>query len=75
MKILFDRCAGLDVHKETVVACARLMVGRRVKSVIEQFGTTTSELLRLVDWLHDQGCTHAAMEATGVYWKYSACPQ
>lgn len=69
MEILFKRCAGLDVHKETVVACARLMVGRGVKSVIEQFGTTTSELLRLLDWLLAQGCTHAALEATGVYWK------
>ena len=69
MKVLLERCAGLDVHKETVVACARLMVGGRVKSVIEQFGTTTSELLRLVDWLLAQDCTHAALEATGVYWK------
>jgi transposase len=69
MKVLLERCAGLDVHKETVVACARLMVGQRVKSVIEQFGTTTSELLRLGDWLLAQGCAHVAMEATGVYWK------
>lgn len=69
MRVLFTHCAGLDVHKETVVACARLMVGSRVKSVTQQFGTTTSELLRLVDWLHEQGCTQAALEATGVYWK------
>jgi transposase len=68
MKVLVKRCAGLDVHKETVVACARIARGR-VDHVTEQFGTTTSELLRLVDWLHGQGCTHAAMEATGVYWK------
>lgn len=69
MEVLLERCAGLDVHKETVVACARLVVGRRVEHVIEQFGTTTSELLRLLDWLLAQGCPHAAMEATGVYWK------
>lgn len=69
MEVLLERCAGLDVHKETVVACARLMVGRRVESVIEQFGTTTSELLRLVEWLLAQGCRHAVLEATGVYWK------
>jgi transposase len=69
MEVLLERCAGLDVHKETVVACARLMVGRRVEHVIEQFGTTTSELLRPLDWLLAQGCGHAAMEATGVYWK------
>ena len=66
MEVLLERCAGLDVHKETVVVCARLMVGRRVEHVIEQFGTTTSELLRLLDWLLAQGCRHAAMEATGV---------
>ena len=69
MELLWKRCAGLDVHKETVVACVRLVVGRSVKTVVEQFGTTTSELLRLLDWLQAQGCTHAALEATGVYWK------
>lgn len=69
MEVLFERCAGLDVHKETVVACARWLEGGRVKSVVERFGTTTSELLRLLEWLQGQGCTHAALEATGVYWK------
>jgi transposase len=69
MKVLFKRCAGLDVHKETVVACARKMHGGRVEHVVEQFGTTTSELLRLREWLQMHGCTHVAMEATGVYWK------
>ena len=69
MKVLLKRCAGLDVHKETVVACARLMVRGRVEQVFEQFGTTTSELLRLSEWLLAQGCRHAALEATGVYWK------
>lgn len=69
MQILLKQCAGLDVHKETVVACARRMVGGRVEHVLEQFGTTTSELLRLAEWLLAQGCLHAALEATGVYWK------
>jgi transposase len=69
MEVLFERCAGLDVHKETVVACARWLEGGRVKSVVSRFGTTTSELLRLLEWLLGQGCTHAALEATGVYWK------
>ncbi len=69
MEMLIKRCAGLDVHKETVVACARLVAKGRVQCVTEQFGTTTSELLRLAAWLLAQGCTHAAMEATGVYWK------
>ena len=69
MQVLLKRCAGLDVHKETVVACARLMVRGRAKYLIEEFGTTTSELLRLVDWLIAQDCRYAALEATGVYWK------
>ncbi len=69
MKVLLKRCAGLDVHKETVVACARLMLHGRVKYVLEQFGTTTSELLRLLEWLQAQDCPHAVLEATGVYWK------
>lgn len=69
MKILLKCCAGLDVHKETVVACARRMNRGRVERVTEQFGTTTSELLRLSDWLLAQGCLQAVLEATGVYWK------
>jgi len=70
MEILHPRCAGLDVHKDTVVACVRLVQGRRAaQHEVASFGTTTRELLRLSDWLEAQGCTHVAMEATGVYWK------
>jgi transposase len=59
------RCAGLDVHKDSVWACARVD-GRRFT---EKFGTTTRELLRLGDWLGSHGVTVAAMESTGVFWK------
>jgi transposase len=59
------RCAGLDVHKDSVWAAARV----DGKQLIEKFGTTSSELLRLGDWLCGQGVTIAAMESTGVYWK------
>ena len=70
MKVLYPRCAGLDVHKETVVACARIaLVAGGARHEVATFGTTTGELLRLSDWLADHGCTHVAMEATGVYWK------
>jgi len=70
MDILYPRCAGLDVHKSTVVACARTVAeGGAVAREVETFGTTTTELLRLVDWLASHECTHVAMEATGVYWK------
>jgi transposase len=69
MEVLYPRCAGLDVHKETVVACARVIQGRQVQQEVQTFGTTSKELLRLSDWLTESGCTHVAMESTGVYWK------
>lgn len=69
MDVVHTRCAGLDVHKETVVACIRLVVDGKVKREVRTFGTTTSELLTLLSWLTDHGCTHIAMEATGVYWR------
>jgi transposase len=70
MDVLFERCAGLDVHKQTVVACRLLNTGAgRRQSDIQTFGTTTAEILRLSDWLSAEGVTHVAMESTGVYWK------
>jgi transposase len=57
----------LDVHKDSVVACARI-AGKRIDRRIEVFGTVTRELERLRAWLSDLGVTHVAMEATGVYW-------
>ena len=69
MDILHPRCAGLDVHRDSVVACARLIHRGRVERHVETFGTTTSELERLSVWLSGHGVTHVAMEATGVYWK------
>jgi transposase len=69
MDLLYPRCAGLDVHKDTVVACARLQSGHDVQQPVQTFQTTTTGLLALSDWLAEHGCTHVAMEATGVYWK------
>ena len=69
MEVLHPRCAGLDVHKETVVACARVVAGGRVESEVRTFSTTTAGLLELSDWLSAHACTHVAMESTGVYWK------
>jgi len=69
MEVLFPHCAGLDVHKGTVVACARHMANGSVRREVRTFKTTTKELLALSDWLTGEGCTHLAMEATGVYWK------
>jgi transposase len=65
MDKVYRRCAGLDVHKESVWACARVD-GRES---VERFGTSSRELLRLGDWLASLGVTVVAMESTGVYWK------
>jgi transposase len=69
MEVLYPRCAGLDVHKDTVVASARLATGRDITVEVQTFPTTTAGLLALSAWLAERGCTHVAMEATGIYWK------
>jgi transposase len=69
MEVMHARCAGLDVHKEIVVACARTVEGRKVQTEPRSFPTTVKGLLELSSWLTRKGCTHVAMEATGVYWK------
>ena len=64
------RCvAGLDVHKKTVMACRRrLLEGGQAEFEVREFGTTTAQLRLLSAWLHEWGCTHVAMESTGVLW-------
>jgi transposase len=70
METIYRCCAGLDVHKATVVACVRRVESEgRVRELIRTFGTMTGELLTLSDWLAEQGVTHVAMESTGVFWK------
>ncbi len=69
MKVLYPTCAGLDVHKDSVVACVRVAEGGCVRQDVRTFETTTSALLALNDWLDENQCTHVAMESTGVYWK------
>jgi transposase len=69
MDILYERCAGLDVHKDEVVACLRLGRGRDVQREHRRFATTTGALIELSGWLAKHGCTHVVMEATGVYWR------
>ena len=70
MKVVVERCAFLDVHRDTVMACARTPDGgggRREE--VSEFRTTTSQLLLLADWLIERRVTLVGMEATGVYWK------
>jgi transposase len=70
MEILYPRCAGLDVHKKSIKVCMLVrQADGQPHNVFRTYGTTTQELLDLADWLKEQGCTHVAMEATGVYWK------
>jgi transposase len=68
MDVLYERVAGLDVHKDTVVACVRVATGGRTQRECRTFATTTEGLTALAAWLDESRCTHVAMEATGVYW-------
>ena len=70
MDIIIRRCCGLDVHKKTIQACVRILDEQgELTDSVQEFGTTTWELLRLSDWLKSLQVTHVAMEGTGVYWK------
>jgi transposase len=69
MEVLHARCVGLDVHKDTVVAAVRLAEIGEVQTEVRTFDTATPGLLALSDRLTKCGCTHIAMEATGVYWR------
>jgi len=70
MDVVFERCAGIDVHKRTVVVCRMAPDATgQVGAPTQTFGTTTGELLRLSDWLAEVGCTHVGLESTGEYWK------
>lgn len=70
MKRMYERVCGIDVHRDTVKVCVRLPEHADGEpGIVKTFGTKTADLLRLRDWLHSLGVTHAAMEATGVFWK------
>jgi transposase len=69
MDRVVERCCGLDVHKASVTACARVAAGGEGRREIREFATTTRGLLLLRDWLASFGVTLVGMEATGVYWK------
>jgi transposase len=68
MEILYPRCAGLDVHKDSVVARVRCVSAPQADET-RSFATTTGALIELQEWLSGYAVTHVAMEATGVYWK------
>src|SRR5579859_7258132 len=65
MRVVYERCCGIDVHKKTVVACVLTPEGKQTRT----FGTMTVDLLALADWISQEQCLMVAMESTGVYWK------
>ena len=68
MEVVYGVCAGLDVHKDSVKACVRRSGPNKSRtSEVQTFGTTTRELLRMTEWFMTCGCTHVAMESTGVH--------
>ena len=70
MEVMIEKCCGIDVHKSNLTAC--LLIGKgdgKAEKTIKTFSTMTSDLLALKDWLEAEGCTHVAIESTGVYWK------
>lgn len=68
MEVIIPFCAGLDVHRSVIVACAMWSVGRRLRKETASFGSTANGLAELAAWLKRHGVTHVAMESTGVYW-------
>jgi len=70
MQTLYQRVAGLDVHKNSIMACVRITDAQgRVQETLRTFGTMTDDLLTLSDWLAENQVTHVALESTGVLWK------
>lgn len=65
MNVLYETCCGLDIHKKSVVACLITPQGKHIRT----FATMTPDILEMADWLQQGGCTHVAMESTGVFWK------
>lgn len=65
MEVIYPRCCGLDIHKKTVVACVITPEEKEIRT----FSTMTEDILAMVDWIKNKGCTHVAMESTGSYWK------
>ncbi len=68
VSVIYPSCCGIDVHKKMLVACVIIVRGQETSRDVRTFGTTWSELCRLVQWLQEVGCAQVAMESTGVYW-------
>jgi transposase len=69
MEVVYERCCGLDVHRNTVVACVSIIEAGQRRKEIRTFRTITKELLAMRQWLLAEGCSHVGMESTGVLWR------
>jgi hypothetical protein len=68
MRVVYERCCGIDMYKKFVVVCLCIITAQgAIEKEIQRFSTMTADLLRMLDWLKQVGCTHAALESTGVY--------
>jgi transposase len=69
MRMIYDRCCGIDLHKKMIVACLLIVTAQGVEKEIRTFRTMLPDLYRLREWLKARQCTAVAMESTGVFWK------
>src|SRR3989442_14142047 len=69
MRLLYERCCGLDIHKASIAVCVVITRDGKIEEETRRFGTMTADLLELAAWLKARGIEHVAMESTGVYWK------
>src|SRR2546427_11923484 len=69
MRIMYERCCGLDIHKASIAACALISEKGKSQEETRRFGTMTGDLQELAEWLQEEGIRHVAMESTGIYWK------
>lgn len=68
MQVMYERCAGIDVHQCFLVVCLSLVEAGQRSKELRTFRNETADLLALREWLRQKGCTHVGMESTGVYW-------
>lgn len=69
MEEILERCCGLDVHRDTIVACIMIGMGRQKHKEIKTFSTFTCDIFELAKWLKSHDIQHVAVESTGIYWK------
>ncbi|OLE88799.1 MAG: hypothetical protein AUG08_06925 [Acidobacteria bacterium 13_1_20CM_2_55_15] len=69
MRVMYERCCGLDIHKASITACALITEKGKTQEETRRFGTMTDDLRALAGWLQQKEIRHVAMESTGVYWK------